>query len=754
MNFDDAEERDGLRFAWNVWPSSRLDATKNLVVPLGCLYTPLKKGQHNHPTTLYYEPIYCKGTCHSVLNPYCSVDIRGKLWVCPICYQRNQFPQHYADISETSLPAELIAQYTTIEYALPTRQPPLPPVMLFVVDTCLPEEELQALKDSILLSLTLIPENTLVGLITFGAMVQLHELAFVGCPKSYVFRGNKEVTVKQIQDLLSLSTSRPSTTAKAPGVQYRENGFLVPLSECELTLTSTLEELQHDPRPVKTDKRPMRATGVAISAAISLLESTYPNTGARVMLFVGGPATDGPGLIVGEELKEPIRSYSDVLKDKAKYVTKSSKFYEGLAKRAVVNGHAVDIFANSLDQVGFLEMRDLVRKTGGLVAMGDTFTHSLFQESFKHILANAINLGYNGTIEITTSRELKICGAIGLLSGSAKTSPCVSETEIGIGNTCSWRVCGLDPSTTFAFYFEVVNQHTNTIPQGQNGIIQFQTQYQNAAGQRILRVTTIARAWADTNAGIEPLAQGFDQEAAAVLMSRMAVFKSENLEDTSDILRWLDKMLIHLVRKYANYRKEDPSSFSLNSYFSLYPQFMFHLRRSTFLQVFGNSLDESTFYRSVLNRETVSNSLIMIQPTLESYSFNGPPAPVLLSSESIMPDRILLLDTFFTVVVFRGQTIAQWHKDGYHHDPKYESLKYLLAAPRDDAQLILKERFPYPRFVECDQGSSQARFILAIIDPTTTHNSTSGGKGEVIFTDDVSLKVFMDHLKKLAVAPQ
>lgn len=38
MNFDDAEERDGVRFAWNVWPSSRLDATKNLVVPLGCLY--------------------------------------------------------------------------------------------------------------------------------------------------------------------------------------------------------------------------------------------------------------------------------------------------------------------------------------------------------------------------------------------------------------------------------------------------------------------------------------------------------------------------------------------------------------------------------------------------------------------------------------------------------------------------------------------------------------------------------------------
>jgi protein transport protein SEC23 len=118
-------------------------------------------------------------------------------------------------------------------------------------------------------------------------------------------------------------------------------------------------------------------------------------------------------------------------------------------------------------------------------------------------------------------------------------------------------------------------------------------------------------------------------------------------------------------------------------------------------------------------------------------------------------------------------TIAQWRREGFQDDPKYEHLRQLLAAPKDDAQLILKERFPYPRYVECDQGSSQvispspllsppslpspphqARFVTASIDPASTHNELSGGKGEVIFTDDVSLRVFMEHLKKLAVAPQ
>jgi protein transport protein SEC23 len=82
---------------------------------------------------------------------------------------------------------------------------------------------------------------------------------------------------------------------------------------------------------------------------------------------------------------------------------------------------------------------------------------------------------------------------------------------------------------------------------------------------------------------------------------------------------------------------------------------MFHLRRSQFLQVFNNSPDESSYYRDKLNREDVTNSLIMIQPALYSYSFNGPPEPVLLDSASILSDRILLLDTFFLLLIYHGE---------------------------------------------------------------------------------------------------
>jgi len=52
-------------------------------------------------------------------------------------------------------------------------------------------------------------------------------------------------------------------------------------------------------------------------------------------------------------------------------------------------------------------------------------------------------------------------------------------------------------------------------------------------------------------------------------------------------------------QKFGDFNKDDPSSFRFSEQFSLYPQFMFHLRRSQFLQVFNNSPDETSYYRSV-----------------------------------------------------------------------------------------------------------------------------------------------------------
>uniref|UniRef100_A0A671YKN9 Protein transport protein SEC23 n=1 Tax=Sparus aurata TaxID=8175 RepID=A0A671YKN9_SPAAU len=723
------EERDGVRFSWNVWPSSRLEATR-MVVPVAALFTPLKERPDLPP--IQYEPVLCsRATCRAVLNPLCQVDYRAKLWACNFCYQRNQFPPSYAGISEVNQPAELLPQFSTIEYVV-QRGPQMPLVFLYVVDTCMEDEDLQALKESLQMSLSLLPPTALVGLITFGRMVQVHELGCEGISKSYVFRGTKDLNAKQLQEMLGLtkpaaSQGRGPQTAQQP----LSNRFLQPVQKIDMNLTDLLGELQRDPWPVTQGKRPLRSLGVAMSIAVGLLECTFPNTGARIMTFIGGPATQGPGMVVGDELKTPIRSWHDLEKDNAKFMKKATKHYESLANRASTNGHIIDIYACALDQTGLLEMKCCANYTGGYMVMADSFNTSLFKQTFQRVFTKDVQ----GSFKMAFAATLEV-------------------KEIGTGGTCQWKICGLDPSTTLALYFEVVNQHNAPIPQGGRGAIQFVTQYQHSSGQRRIRVSTTARNWADAQTQIQSIAASFDQEAAAILMARLAVYRAET-EEGPDVLRWLDRQLIRLCQKFGDYHKDDPNSFRFSETFSLYPQFMFHLRRSPFLQVFNNSPDESSYYRHQFNRQDLTQALIMIQPVLYAYSFNGPPEPVLLDSSSILPDRILLMDTFFQILIYHGETVAQWRKAGYQEMAEYENFRHLLQAPVDDAQELLHTRFPMPRYIDTEHGGSQARFLLSKVNPSQTHNNMYAWgqeSGAPILTDDVSLQVFMDHLKKLAVS--
>lgn len=58
------------------------------------------------------------------------------------------------------------------------------------MDTCISNDELKALKESIQTALSLLPVDALVGLITFGRMVELHELSVQGISRAYVFKVN------------------------------------------------------------------------------------------------------------------------------------------------------------------------------------------------------------------------------------------------------------------------------------------------------------------------------------------------------------------------------------------------------------------------------------------------------------------------------------------------------------------------------------------------------------------------------------
>jgi len=810
-NWDPAqlEEMSGTRMSFQTWPSSRLEAAR-CVAPIGALYTPLKKihSAFCPPEPLPYDPIRCSAPgCDAVLNPYCQVDFRTKLWTCPFCLQRNHFPPHYAEnITESNLPAELIPQYTTAEYELTTVPQQGAPSFLFVLDTCTnSKEELAELADSLTQALNLLPPDCRVGIITYGTNINVYELASDSISKAYILRGNREYGPGRVGELLGCNAGprgnpQQQQQQQGRGAQGQSMGpgqeilrrFLLPVAECSFTVESILEDIRKDPWPVPSDKRPARATGSALSVAMSLLHLAIPRQGARVMLFTGGPCTSGPGQVVSRLRDEDMRSHADLAKKAEPLYAPACEFYSKLTNAANLGNkddkkkkkgapssqsmsvyHTVDVFACSLDQVGMLEMRCLVEATGGIMLLADSFGQSAYQETLKRVFnkypddvpadGGTMSMAFGSTLQVYTSREFKVSGAIGPGTSLGKHDKNVSDLEVGKGGTNAWSMGALGPETTIAIYFDVTNAGNNPLPEGKRRFIQFLTKYQTSTGKARMRATTLCGPWynppaskdgapANFDAMNSPVRASFDQEAAAVLTARLAVHQTDT-DEIADVLRWVDRSLIRLCSKFGEYRPDDPQTFRLAAEFSMYPQFMFHLRRSQFLDVFNSSPDEASRHRYDLIQQNTTNSLIMIQPTLLSYGFNGPPQPVLLDSDSVRPDTILLLDTFFQVVIVHGETIAAWRDEGYQDREEHEAFRQLLEAPQADAGLIMDSRTPVPRFVVCDQHKGEARFLMARLNPTSTHNSDldGGGTGTTVYTDDVSLRVFMEHLTKLAV---
>ena len=246
MDFVELEAVEGLRWSWNSWPTSKSEASA-LIIPLSVMCTPLM--QPAELPIVPCDPLLCS-RCGAVLNPYARLDYQSRIWHCPFCSQRNPFPRSYSDIADTNLPAKLFPTYSSVEYApnnnnnnsfgfghVPsnsllsravTSSPRLSssfssssslvssggggdpravgpgpgpgpgPALVFVVDVSSAEDELRALKKELLLVMEQLPENTLVGLVTFDSMVYVHDLGYSECSKIVVFHGDREFPSNQV----------------------------------------------------------------------------------------------------------------------------------------------------------------------------------------------------------------------------------------------------------------------------------------------------------------------------------------------------------------------------------------------------------------------------------------------------------------------------------------------------------------------------------------------------------------------------
>ena len=139
----------------------------------------------------------------------------------------------------------------------------------------------------------------------------------------------------------------------------------------------------------------------------------------------------------------------------------------------------IDVFVAAVDQVGILEMKPCFEQTGGFYVMTDSFGNPVFKESFKKFFevddSGELKMGFLSNITVTSSKEIKVSGAIGQVTSLKQKNAFVSDTEIGIGGTNQWFIGGLDRNKSIAFYFDIVN--TAALANHYKVHVQFRTTY-------------------------------------------------------------------------------------------------------------------------------------------------------------------------------------------------------------------------------------------------------------------------------------
>ncbi|ELP89580.1 Sec23 protein, putative, partial [Entamoeba invadens IP1] len=468
--------------------------------------------------------------------------------------------------------------------------------------------------------------------------------------------------------------------------------------------------------------------------------------------FVSGPCTFVPGWC-SDDLKENIRTHTDIQQERVKHLQSAQSFYMDIANRVVSRNIVCNVYACSMDQTGMLEMSSVVQKTNGYLTMHEDYAHETVSDTLGRILKGdeILNTKYCFSMAVKCSREIKVKSCVGNVNAIASKETYANlltlPEEFGVSGS-SFTTSGIDQHSSFCLLFEVVNPDTNPLPVGRQGIVQIITSYKDTVGRTYTRVTTICRLFSNlSQEGLSKISAGFDQETAAVVLARCASYKAD-AESGRDAMRWLDRALLRTCNKFGQFRKDEPASFTLGPNFSILPQFMYHLRRSHFLQVFNCSPDETRTFRCALMRENVVNSLTMIQPTLDCYKVGQEANPVLLSMQSVESDSILLLDTFFYLVVFRGEAVVDWMKQKLEEKEEYAGLKLFYQKPEDDAHELAKDRIPAPRIYVCNRYSGNQRFLMTVLDPAVTPGAS---QKDIIVTEDVTLAVFLQHLRRLSV---
>lgn len=533
------------RFNWDVFPSTKLEA-KNMVSPIGCMFTPfdsiVKEVSESYP-------LECS-SCQAIINQFIQLNRSNGEWWCPFCQNTTVLPESFIVPSKGCADEEISvpirpSSHGTVDYILPEdiSQAKLKgKFVVYVIDTYKyfnqnetssdGVDEFMTLKEAIANSIKKLPEDCEIIIVTFSDTVVLHKPSLGA------------VEVIRTHDRVEEDQDAPSTKPNRDIDFYLDQlkDIVEKLSKPDICSKPNPELLKYvlSLSPHYTSSlKPPRATGLSVMASCQLISNFFSNLYlGKVSLFLTGAGTLEPGKIVDE--RGTLRSHKDILNSSAPYVTHTQRFYKifaflsaGYTLQASIKcanslespllfsiareatKFTFDIYSGFVNQVGIYEMKVLAQAGNGNIFMSESFASLRFAATLTNNLLLFVEGNSNCILTVVPSSGLKVSSLVAnctplqssyqlerhLHLHNEKISDVITKYDSALKQkhfTNRWFAGCLNKADTFSIFFEVETVSSSTKLDMKKGrqeiLVQFQvTFYDSKIKRNVMRVTTVRR---------------------------------------------------------------------------------------------------------------------------------------------------------------------------------------------------------------------------------------------------------------------
>jgi len=690
-------------------------------LPLGAMVSPFAEAGAG-PVVLRRDPVRC-ARCLAFVSGFCKVDGRSGGWTCCFCGEDN---------NDALLASEDLSSYpelmiTSVDYHLMSGGlgaaayggdgdggggEPTP--VVFLIDECLDDDEVAALRASMLKVVRSLPGATRVGIATYAASVAVYDLSVTsGTASAEVVPGTRSPTPADLHSLL-----------------YGTGTFLAPLATCMPAVEAVIGSL----RPAASAAGPVagrpRCLGPALETAAALLKrgggvgaaggggggagaagAASAEGGGRVLVCTGGPATRGPGGIGVDEDSELFDFEEAAAKT---YIAELSSTVASLAV-------SVDILAGGRAAVGAMRLAPLADASGGAILLLEDFGGSFVSNASaaaRRAAGRGAALSVRTSPGVSCTRVIGAAEAMSAESAAAATAPSLpaltrdGEINLPVRDTTDvFRLKSTDPSLGLAVFLEF----TEDLP-ADFVYLQFVVWHCRPTGERVARCMTRR---VPTTGSQRAYLRAVDAPVAALLAAKKAALDAQEGGGgvgPAEAVDRLEARLLDVADVFAPAANDAAEGGGgggaalLREFpeeLSGFAEALYHMLRGPMLGRLLGHEDERAVARAHFLTAGAVAAQCMLVPRL--YVWRGgaafeavPPADLALRSADA-----LFLDHGTAMFCWVGHTLAA--------QPE------LAAEVRHEAaafgERLARGRFPVPPLRVFNEGSSAARFMVARLVP-------------------------------------